>query len=147
MLQETVENESQEKKKMSRWRAFFFNRKAQKEFRKEMKKAAETGEDVQTEKQGKDARKLTEYLSDIETHLGEVNEQNKLLLFQISTLKENNDSLLKQVEVLSKNNELLSRQFEASQKREKLAKIIAIISSALAIGFSIYKIIEAFLGK
>ena len=140
--------EKKEDKKMPWWRAYLFNRKAEKDFRKE-NEPADDDEDIRqkNEKSAKDTRKLNEYLGAIECQLDKMDEQNKILLFHLSTVKENNEALLNQITVLSKNNELLFKQFQASKKREKLAKIIAIIASSLAIGFWVYRIIMILLGK
>lgn len=137
--------EDKEKKKMSRLRAFLFNRGAEKAFRKE--NGASASNEELKEKSERTARKLNEYLDAIENQLDKVDEQNKILLFHLSTVKENNEALLNQISVLSKNNEQLFQQFQASKKREKLAKIVAIISSCLAIGFWVYRIVMILLGK
>ena len=136
-------------KKMSWWRAYLFNRKAEKEFRKETESLQADGDDEKQkhEKSAKDTRKLNEFLGSIESQLDKMDEQNKLLLFHLQTVKENNEALLNQINVLSKNNEQLFKQFQASKRREKIAKIIAIIASCLAIGFWVYKIIMILLGK
>lgn len=133
---EFPETEKKPEKKMSRLKAFFFNRKAEKEFRRENNEVAE-----KTEKSSKENRKLSEYLSTIEEQLDKVDEQNKVLLFYLTTVKENNEALINQINILSKNNEQLFHQFMASKKREKLAKIIAIVSSGLAIGYTLYRFI------
>ena len=146
-MKEAEEKDSvKEKKKMSWWRAFLFNRGAEKAFKKENE---ESGGDAQedSDKSAKDTRKLNEYLGAIETQLDKVDEQNKILLFHLSTVKENNEALLKQITVLSKNNEQLFQQFQSSKRREKIAKIIAVVASSLAIGFWIYKIIMVILGN
>ncbi len=134
-----------EKKKgaISRFRAFLFNRGAEKTFQKENAAALP----VNGEKAAKETRKLNEYLDAIETQLDKMDEQNKILLFHLSTVKENNEALLNQVTVLSKNNDLLFQQFQASKKREKLAKTVAVISSVLGIGFIIFRAIMWLLGK
>ncbi|MDR3318996.1 MAG: hypothetical protein LBS99_06105 [Clostridiales bacterium] len=85
---------------------------------------------------------VMDFLNSIENQLGNIDEQNKLLLSHIDTIKENNRALLEQVHILKINNEHLYELFQASRKREKVSKIIAIISSTLAIGFTLYKIIS-----
>jgi hypothetical protein len=86
---------------------------------------------------------VMEFLSTIETQLGSIDTQNKLLLEHLNTIKENNRVLLEQVHVLSVNNNVLYQQFQQSRKRETLSKVIAIISSSLAIGYSLYRFILA----
>ena len=136
-----VERPAEPEKKMSWWRAYLFNRKAEKEFRRET--AAEAGgEEEKSEKTAKDTRKLNQYLGAIESQLDKMDEQNQILLFHLSTVKENNEALLNQITVLSKNNEQLFKQFQASKKREKVAKIIAIVSSSLAVIYGAYRLID-----
>jgi hypothetical protein len=89
-------------------------------------------------------RHVSEFLNLIETQLGSLDEQNKLLLMHMATVKDNNDTLMEQVKILSKNNELLYRQFNLSKRREKISKTIAIISSSLAIGLAVYKFLQIF---
>ena len=154
---ETKENvlvsaaEPKKPSKISRLKAYLFNRKAEKEFRKENKgllKASVNAESAErSDKTEKETRRIGEYLNAIENQLDKVDEQNKILLFHLSTVRENNEALLNQISVLSKNNEQLFEQFQSSKKREKLAKIIAIIASSLAIGFWVYKFVLMFLGK
>ena len=134
--------EESETKKPSWWRAYLSGRKAKKALRKESKEAETTGAEESGDDVGHDPRKLNEYLGAIESQLGRMDEQNKILLFHLSTVKENNEALLNQVTVLSKNNDLLFQQFQASKKREKIAKIIAIISSSLAIVYGVYRLVD-----
>ncbi|MCL2234574.1 MAG: hypothetical protein FWC11_04225 [Firmicutes bacterium] len=88
-----------------------------------------------------DSEILSRYLGHIETQLDKVDEQNKLLLMHLASSKENNDLLIKQITELSKSNERLTTQFLTLKKREKVAKIIAIVASSLAIGFWVYQFI------
>jgi small-conductance mechanosensitive channel len=144
------EESAKPQKKMTRFQAFLFNRRAAKAFKKEA--VAETAlrkkqTEAKIEKPQKDMRKLNEYLSSIEEQLDKVDEQNKTLLSHLNTVKENNETLLEQVKVLSKNNEQLYNQFQTSKRREKIAKIVAVISSCLAIGFWVYRFISILLGR
>ena len=139
---EAEEIKEKDQKKMSWWRAYLFNRKAEKEFRREMSAEAGGDEDEKSETPAKDTRKLNQYLGAIESQLDKMDEQNQILLFHLSTVKENNEALLKQLTVLSKNNEQLFKQFQASKRREKVAKIIAIISSSLAVIYGAYRLID-----
>ena len=140
-------NGAKEKKQgiFSRFRTFLFNRGAEKTYKKENGTTTTNGD--KNEKTVKETRKLNEYLDAIETQLDKMDEQNKILLFHLSTVKENNEALLHQVTVLSKNNDQLFQQFKASKKREKFAKIIAIVASCLAIGFWVYQFVKIFLGQ
>jgi len=142
VIEEEIDMKDKEKKKgrIARLRAFLFNRGAEKRFRKENGHGAD-GEELK-EKSEKNSRKLNEYLDAIENQLDKVDEQNKVLLFHLSTVKENNEALLNQVSILSKNNDLLFEQFKASKRREKIAKIIAIISSSLAAVYGVYRLVD-----
>lgn len=87
---------------------------------------------------------VSEFLNSIEAQLGNLDEQNKLLLMHMGTLKENNDMLIEHVKILTKNNDTLQRQFLISKRREKASKIVAIVSSSLAIGLTVYKFLDMF---
>ena len=147
--------------RIAKLKTFLFNRNGEKAFKKETKLAARTakhkarystGEDGfedgfydKTAKHTRQSKKLNDYLDAIECQLDKMDEQNKMLLFYLTTVKENNEALLNQVNLLSKHNDELYKQFQASKKREKIAKILAIISSVAAIGFTVWRIIDAFL--
>jgi small-conductance mechanosensitive channel len=131
---------------MSRFKTYLFNRRAEKAFLKESKRQEESlNHSADVDKPVKDNRRLNEYLGAIENQLDKMDEQNKMLLFYLTTVKDNNESLLKQISVLSKNNDQLFQQFQHSKKREKLAKIVAIISALLTIGLTAWRIIEMIL--
>ena len=85
---------------------------------------------------------ISEFFVTVESQLGNLDAQNKLLLSQMSRLQQNNDMLMDHVKILTKNNDELQKQFIISKRREKISKIIAIVSSALAIGLTIYKFLQ-----
>ena len=91
-----------------------------------------------------DVRQINEFFGTIEAQLDKVDGQNKSLLEQLSMLKINNETLVSQVKILTQNNNQLTEQFNAMKKREKIAKILAIISAILAIGLSFFNIGRAF---
>jgi len=138
--------EKSKKGPVARFKSYLFNRKGEKAVRRDIAALENENGNGHAEKVEK-ARKLNHYLDAIESQLDKMDEQNKILLFHLSTVKENNEALLEQVKVLSKNNEQLFQQFQTSKKREKLAKVIAIIASGLAIGFWIYQFIKIFTGN
>ena len=93
-----------------------------------------------------DIKKFNEFLGNIEAQLERVDEQNRSLLEQLSLLKSNNETLISQVCILTDNNNHLTEQFNKSRKREKIAKILAIISSVAALGLTAWKIIGMLVG-
>ncbi|MCL2375286.1 MAG: hypothetical protein FWC82_02030 [Firmicutes bacterium] len=88
-----------------------------------------------------DSRRLNDFLNAIEVQLDKVDEKNSLLLSQITTLKDNNEILLDQVKTLTHNNNQLAEQYNNMKKREKIAKIMAIVSASLAISVTIFTFI------
>jgi len=140
----------QKQGKIAKFKQYLFNRNAEKEYMKEQKKAAKLGQPVlpstePCEKTKKYQRRLNDYLETIESQLDKVDEQNKMLLFYLTTVKENNETLLAQVNHLTRHNEELNKQFKISRRREKIAKTLAIISSIAAIAFTAWRIIDAFI--
>ena len=137
--------------KIASFKQYLFNRKAEKEYKKELKKEAKQDKPLSLptsencEKTRKYQRRLNDYLDAIENQLDKVDEQNKMLLFYLTTVKENNETLLSQVNILSKHNEELNKQWKISRRREKIAKTLAIISSIAAIGFTAWRIIDMIL--
>ena len=109
----------------------------------------ENGKSSQNRENGFDEQspEVRAFLQNLEHQLGDIDEQNRLLLEHLSIIKDNNNVLMEQVKVLTANNDLLYEQFQASRKREKASKIIAIISSALAIGFTLWRIIDAMISN
>lgn len=135
--------DTEKKSVLSRLRSFF-NRKDKQPSDKIKTKPVKRklSSDVSSE----DVRKINEFLGSIENQLDKVDEQNKSLLEQLSLLKTNNEILVSQVEILTRNNISLTEQFNAMKKREKIAKILAIISAVLAIGLSAYNILRLIIG-
>ncbi|MCL2555521.1 MAG: hypothetical protein FWE03_00685 [Firmicutes bacterium] len=135
--------------KIAKFKQFLFNRNAEKKYNKELKNDANKSKNTtlpeNCEKTKKYQRKLNDYLDAIENQLDKVDEQNKMLLFYLTTVKENNETLLSQVNHLTKHNEELNTQFKLSKRREKIAKTLAIISSIAAIAFTAWRIIDAFI--
>jgi len=149
---DTIENSSPKKQgKIARFKQFLFSRNTEKEYIKEQKKEAKLNKqsilsiDESCEKTQKHQRRLNECLDAIETQLDKVDEQNKMLLFYLTTVKENNETLLSQVNHLTKHNDELYEQFKMSRRREKIAKTLAIISSIAAIAFTAWRIIDMIL--
>ena len=128
---------------VSRFKDYMFNRSANRAYERDSSVSTSDSD----EKSAKDTRKINEYLDAIETQLGSLDEQNKILLYHLSTVKENNEALLQQITLLSRNNKMLFEQFQNMKRREKTAKIVAIIASCLAIGFWVWKIISIIMGN
>ena len=87
-------------------------------------------------------RKFSEFLGAIEFQLDKVEGQNENLIHQLETLESNNKLLLEQVTHLTKNNDQLTEQYNNMKKREKVAKILAIISASFGIGLGVFNIIR-----
>jgi len=146
-IETPIETPPPKKGKIARFKSFLAGRKTNKEQKKEAKldeRLLNTPPEL-CEKTKKNNRKLNDYLDAIENQLDKVDEQNKMLLFYLTTVKENNETLLSQVNHLTKHNEELNQQFKISKRREKIAKTLAIISSIAAIAFTAWRIIDAFI--
>ncbi|MCL2598309.1 MAG: hypothetical protein FWD76_00150 [Firmicutes bacterium] len=91
--------------------------------------------------------KLNQTLSGIESQLDKVDEQNQMLLMTLGTLKENNQVLLQQVQTLGDTNKQLFQKLQASRKRERIIKVIAALSSCIALGIGIYNVYKLFFMK
>ena len=105
------------------------------------------GSSVRTflETSSEDMLKFNRFLGAIEIQLDKVEGQNVHLLHQLSTLEKNNALLLEQVQALTKNNNQLTEQYNNMKRREKIAKIMAIISATIGIGLGIYNVIRLIL--
>ncbi|MCL2796542.1 MAG: hypothetical protein FWD58_00585 [Firmicutes bacterium] len=166
--QDDFEEEPVKEKKglFARFRSFISGKKEPKESKepkepKEQKDSKRAATLPEAPKADTDSiAKFNDFLGSIETQLGRVDEQNKsllgqvsvlksnneILLNQVSVLKTNNDALLSQINILTENNSRLTEQFNVSRRREKIAKTLAIISSILAIGLTIYTFLQRSFG-
>ncbi|MCL2861273.1 MAG: hypothetical protein FWE22_02565 [Firmicutes bacterium] len=148
ILHENMANEEEVPTKkpsvFARFKNIFIPQKKEKDEIKDSLEKIENQKKVIEAKKGADI--LSKYLEHIETQLDKVDEQNKLLIDHLATAKENNEAFINQITALSKTNEKLSEQFSSLKRREKVAKIIAIIASSLAIGFWVFQFIRIIVG-